>query len=69
VPFVSSSSKPGIHVAWKTVTYRSVALGILLIAVVLFIGMNFAFPQFTQRGVKSVTNFGGKLLEMVAGAG
>jgi len=40
-----------------------------LIAVVLFIGMNFAFPQFTQRGVKSVTNFGGKLLEMVAGAG
>ena len=66
---MSSSSKPGIHVAWKTVTYRSVALGILLIAVVLFIGMNFAFPQFTQRGVKSVTNFGGKLLEMVAGAG
>jgi hypothetical protein len=66
---VSSSSKPGIHVAWKTVTYRSVALGVLFIVVVLFVGMNFAFPQFTQREVKSVTNLGGRLLEMVAGAG
>jgi hypothetical protein len=69
VPFVSSSSKPGIHVAWKTVTYRSVALGVLFIVVVLFLGMNFAFPQFTQKGVKSVSNLGGRLLEMVAGAG
>src|SRR6202030_1482745 len=31
--------------------------------------MNFAFPQFTQKGVKSVTNLGSRLLEMVAGAG
>ena len=67
MPFVSSSSKPGIHVAWKTVTYRSVALGVLFAAVVLFVGMNFAFPQFTQKSVKSVTNLGGRLLEMVAG--
>ncbi len=37
--------------------------------VVLLVGMNFAFPQFTQREVKSVTNLGGRLLEMVAGAG
>jgi hypothetical protein len=69
VPFVSSSSKPGIHVAWKTVTYRSVALGVLFIAIVLFVGMNFAFPQFTQKGVKSVSSLGTRLLEMVAGAG
>ena len=67
--FVSSSSKPGIHVAWKTVTYRSVALGVLFVVVVLFVGMNFAFPQFTQKGVKSVTNLGSRLLEMMAGAG
>ena len=69
MPFVSSSSKPGIHVAWKTVTYRSVALGVLFIVVVLFVGMNFVFPQFTQKEVKSVTNLGSRLLEMVAGAG
>jgi FecR protein len=66
---VSSSSKPGIHVAWKTVTYRSVALAVLFAVVVLFVGMNFAFPQFTQKGVKSVSNLGSRLLEMVAGAG
>ncbi len=65
----SSSSKPGIHVAWKTVTYRSVALAVLLAAVVLFIGMNFAFPQFTQKGVKSVSKLGDSLLEIIAGAG
>ncbi len=65
----SSSSKPGIHVAWKTVTYRSVALVVLFAAVLLFIGMNFAFPQFTQKGVKSVSKLGGSLLEMIAGAG
>jgi hypothetical protein len=70
VAFVSSStSKPGIHVAWKTVTYRSVALGVLFVVVALFVGMNFAFPQFTQKGVKSVNKLGVSLLEMIAGAG
>ncbi len=67
--FVSSSTKPGIHVAWKTVTYRSVALGILFVVVLLSIGMNFAFPQFTQKGMKSVSNLGTSLLESIAGAG
>jgi FecR protein len=66
---VSSSNKPGIHVAWKTVTYRSVALAVLFAVIVLFVGMNFAFPQFTQKGVKSVSNLGGSLLEAIAGAG
>ncbi len=65
----SSTSKPGIHVAWKTVTYRSVALAVLFAVVVLFIGMNFAFPQFTQKGVKSVSHLGNSLLEAIAGAG
>jgi hypothetical protein len=70
VAFVSSStSKPGIPVAWKTVTYRSVALGVLFVVVALFVGMNFAFPQFTQKGVKSVNKLGVSLLEMIAGAG
>ena len=67
--FVSSSSKPGIHVAWKTVTYRSVALAVLFAFVLLVVGMNFAFPQFTQKGVKSVGSLGSSLLEMIAGAG
>jgi hypothetical protein len=66
---VSSSSKPGIHVAWKTVTYRSVALAVLFALILLFVGMNFAFPQFTQKGLKSVSNLGSSLLEAIAGAG
>lgn len=67
--FVSSSNKPGIHVAWKTVTYRSVALAVLFAVIVLAVGMNFAFPQFTQKEMKSVSNLGGSLLEAIAGAG
>ena len=63
----SANRKPGIHVAWTTVTYRSVALLILAVAVVLFIAMRVAFPQFTQNGVKAVDNLAGKLLEKVAG--
>ena len=63
----SANRKPGIHVAWTTVTYRSVALLILAVAVVLFIAMRVAFPQFTQNGVKAVDNIAGKLLEKVAG--
>jgi FecR protein len=70
VAFVSSSSsKPGIHVAWKTVTYRSVALAVLFAVIVLLVGMNFAFPQFTQKQMKSVSNLGSSLLEAIAGAG
>ena len=65
----SSSSKPGIHVAWKTVTYRSVALAVLFAVIVLLVGMNFAFPQFTQKQMKSVSNLGSSLLEAIAGAG
>jgi len=66
---VSQSSKPGIHVAWKTVTYRSVALAVLFAGLLVFVGMNFAFPQFTQKGLKEVSGLGGRLLEIVAGAG
>jgi FecR protein len=69
VAFVSSSSKPGIHVAWKTVTYRSVALAVLFALILLLVGMNFAFPQFTQKELKSVSNLGNSLLEAIAGAG
>jgi hypothetical protein len=63
----SANRKPGIHVAWTTVTYRSVALLILAVAAVFFIAMRVAFPQFTQNTVQAVDNVAGKLLEKVAG--
>jgi hypothetical protein len=66
---VSSNSKPGIHIAWRTVTYRSVALAVLAVVLVFFVSLRFAFPQFTQNTIKAADGLGTKLLEAVAGAG
>ena len=63
----SSTRKPGIHVAWKTVTYRSVALLILAGAVVFFVAVRFTFPQFTDSGIKAASGFASRALERVAG--
>jgi hypothetical protein len=68
VSSVSTKSKPGIHIAWKTVTYRSVALIVLLGLVLFYGGMHFAFPQLTEAGVKAAENLGTRALEAVAGA-
>ena len=63
----SDNRKPGIHVAWTTVTYRSIALLVLGVAVVLFIAMRVAFPQFTENGLKKANDLTSNLLEHVAG--
>ena len=63
----SGNRKPGIHVRWKTVTYRSVALIILAVAAILFLAMRMAFPQFTENSVKAAGSMAGKVLERVAG--
>jgi len=63
----SGNRKPGIHVRWKTVTYRSVALLILAGAAIFFLAMRMAFPQFTENSVKAAGNMAGKVLERVAG--
>ena len=63
----SVNRKPGIHLAWTTVTYRSVALLIIAVAIIFFVAMRVAFPQFTENSVKAGENAAGKLLERVAG--
>jgi hypothetical protein len=68
VALVSSNRKPGIHIAWKTVTYRSVALAVLAIMLVFFVGLRFAFPQFTENGIRTANSLASNLLERVAGA-
>ena len=65
---MSSNRKPGVYVAWTTVTYRSVALMVVAVLAVACIGMKFAFPQFTDSGIKAASNLGTHLLEAVAGA-
>jgi FecR protein len=63
----SDNRKPGIHVAWTTVTYRSVVLLILAVLVVFLIAIRVAFPQFTENSLKSGQNVASKVLERVAG--
>jgi hypothetical protein len=63
----SDNRKPGIHVAWTTVTYRSLVLLVGAVVVALFIAVRVAIPQFTESGVKKANNIVGKLLERVAG--
>ncbi|HLW88528.1 MAG TPA: hypothetical protein VKR57_08535 [Terriglobales bacterium] len=65
---MSSNRKPGIHIAWKTVTYRSVALLVLLGLVVFLLGMHLTFPQFTDNELKAANSLGMRALEAVAGA-
>ena len=54
--------KSGVHIAWKTITYRSVILTFLAIAVGIAVVVNFTFPQFTRAGVQAAEN----LLEKIA---
>ena len=63
----SSNRKSGIHVAWTTVTYRSVVLLSLAAAVVFFVVLRVTFPQFTENGLKAGENAANRLLERVAG--
>jgi hypothetical protein len=63
----SDNRKPGIHVAWTTVTYRSVALLIVAVAVVFFAAVRVTFPQFTQNGMNKASDLASHLLERVAG--
>jgi len=63
----SQTRKPGIHVAWTTVTYRSVALLIVGGAVLFLVGVRLTFPQFSENSMKAAESVAGKALERVAG--
>lgn len=61
-----SNQKPGIQIAWKTVTYRSVVLFVMAILVALLVATRFAFPEFSANTEKTVSSLFTKLLERVA---
>jgi len=63
----SDDRKPGIHVAWTTVTYRSLALLILAGVIIFLVAVRVAFPTFSENSVKKAGDVAGKLLERVAG--
>jgi hypothetical protein len=63
---VPSNRRSGIQIAWKTITYRSVIMLILLGIAVLAVGARLAFPDFTENTVKAAGNVFTNLLERVA---
>ncbi len=65
---MSSANKPGIQIAWKTVTYRSVILMILAGLAVMGIATRVAFPTFTTNTVKAADLVFANLLERIAAA-
>jgi hypothetical protein len=69
VALVSSNSKSGVHIAWKTVTYRSVILVVMAALGIFLFGLHFAFPQFTDNAIKLVNNAASSVLEKIASRG
>jgi hypothetical protein len=65
---VSPNQKPGVHIAWKTVTYRSVLLALLAVIVAFCLFVRLASPEFTQGTTKAVGNVFVGLLQHIAGA-
>jgi hypothetical protein len=63
---VRSDRKPGIQIAWKTVTYRSVILMIMGGLAAMAFGTRLAFPEFTANTVKAANSLFTNLLERVA---
>ena len=64
---MSNQNKPGLYVAWKTVTYRSVIMTLLGAGLIFAVVMYEAFPKFTDATVKAAGRFTSALLEKVAG--
>jgi hypothetical protein len=64
---VSSKRKPGVYIAWRTVTYRSVLLIAMAVAGLFGVAMHFAFPQFTDNTVKAAGSLTTNMLERIAG--
>ncbi len=64
---MSNKAKPGVYVAWKTVTYRSVILALLGVVVIFAAIVHEAFPKFSDTTVKAAGHFSSTVLEKVAG--
>ena len=64
---MSDKRKPGIYLAWRTVTYRTVGLIVLALIVIFVTAVHFAFPQASESGFKEISRLSTSLLERIAG--
>ena len=60
---VSNRNKPGVYVAWKQVTYRSVLMALFSVVLILGVVLHVAFPKFTDSTVKAAGKLSSGLLE------
>jgi len=63
----SDNRKSGIHIKWKAVSYRSVALMVLAGAAIFFFAVRLTFPQFTANTLQSANDVAGRILERIGG--
>ncbi len=52
---MARSNKPGPFIFWTTITYRSIAIAVVMVALLAALGVNFLFPSATQAGVQAAT--------------
>jgi Glucodextranase, domain B/FecR protein len=64
---VSNRSRPGVYVAWKTVTYRSVVLALVGLALIFLTAVHVVFPKFSDSAVKAAGKVSNAVFEKVAG--
>ncbi len=64
---MSKTQRPGIYVAWKTVTYRSVLLMLLAGLLLITAALRVVFPKFSDATARAAGHYTSDLLEKVAG--
>ena len=63
-----AKKEPGIHVAWTTISYRSVLLAVASLLAVVAVGTYLMFPDATRRGMDSAGGLLQGLLEKMGGS-
>ena len=64
-----AKKESGIHVAWTTISYRSVLMVVVAILAAVVLGMYLMFPDATKRGIDSAGSFFQGLLEKIGSSG
>ena len=66
---MAAKKEPGIHVAWTTISYRSVLMLVVGILAAVVFAMYLMFPDATKKGLDSAGSFFQGLFEKMGGGG
>ncbi len=65
---MAEKPKSKIHIAWTTISYRSVLFLAAALLVLLCVGLYFLFPNASRNGMEAAGNLLGKLVEKLGSA-